>query len=301
VKGSVRESFARGRDGTRLYVRERGTAEAHRREGSAESQGTTIVLCDGLMCDGYIWKYAWDDLTRLHRVVHWNYRGHGRSALPADDSMVDIPALASDLHEVRRHIGDPPVVLVGHSMGCQVVLESYRKRPENVVGMVLICGTPGRVTQTFHGSRLLEQVLPRLISATEKHPELIRAVWSRIPVGVSLKIALWTGEVDRHTIRPDDLLPYLAHVQQVDVRLFLRMLRAAGEHSADDLLPRINVPALVIAGDRDTFTPPYLAESMARALPQGSLMMVHGGTHVVPLEQRDLVDRRIERFVLERS
>ena len=78
------------------------------------------------------------------------------------------------------------------------------------------------------------------------------------------------------------------------------MLRSAGEHSAADLLPRVDVPALVIAGDNDSFTPPRYAEEMAASLPQGELCMVSGGTHVVPLERPEFVRDRIERFLRER-
>jgi pimeloyl-ACP methyl ester carboxylesterase len=82
--------------------------------------------------------------------------------------------------------------------------------------------------------------------------------------------------------------------------MFLRMLRSAGEHSAKDLLPAIDVPVLVLAGDRDSFTPPRYAEEMAAALPKGELLMALGGTHVVPIERRELVRDRVERFLLER-
>jgi pimeloyl-ACP methyl ester carboxylesterase len=62
----------------------------------------------------------------------------------------------------------------------------------------------------------------------------------------------------------------------------------------------VNVPALVIGGDRDTFTPPRYAEELAAALPQGELLMVAGGTHVVPLERKERVSERIEKFLRER-
>src|SRR5580704_11490422 len=64
--------FARAADGTRLFVRARG-------EGSPRA-----ILCDGILCDGFIWKYAWDALAKVLPVAHWHYRGHGRSALPVD-------------------------------------------------------------------------------------------------------------------------------------------------------------------------------------------------------------------------
>ena len=108
-----------------------------------------------------------------------------------------------------------------------------------------------------------------------------------------------TGDVDR-SIRPEDLMPYLKHMVDIDLPMFLRMLQSAGEHSAADLLPNVDVPVLVIAGDRDTFTPPRYAEEMAAALPKGELLMVAGGTHAVPIERHELVRDRVQRFLRER-
>ena len=78
------------------------------------------------------------------------------------------------------------------------------------------------------------------------------------------------------------------------------MLQSAGEHSAAYLLDTIDVPVLVLAGDRDQFTPPVEAEQMAAALPQAELVMLAGGTHVVPIERPELVAERIEAFLRER-
>jgi pimeloyl-ACP methyl ester carboxylesterase len=292
----VRERFAVGRDGTRIYVRSRERASPP----EVEAERLTAVLCDGIACDGFIWKYLWDDLARLVDVAHWHYRGHGRSGLPADPAAVELVDHVRDLAAVRREVGGGPVVLLGHSMGCQVALEHLREHGEGVRGLVLICGAPGRVTHSFKGTDVLAQVLPRLIERVEAHPELTRAIWSRLPPPLALQFALLTGEVDRRSITPEDLMPYMRHMVDIDVLMFLRMLRSAGEHSAADMLPRIHLPALVIGGDRDTFTPPRLAEEMAAALPRGELVMVQGGTHAVPLERKELVRERVERFLRER-
>jgi pimeloyl-ACP methyl ester carboxylesterase len=61
-------------------------------------------------------------------------------------------------------------------------------------------------------------------------------------------------------------------------------------------LPEVNVPVLVVAGERDSFTPPFLAERMVREMPQAELLMVRGGTHVASIEQPELVDGRIREF-----
>lgn len=286
----VRESFASGPDGTRLYVR--------RRRGPAE---VTALLSDGICCDGFIYKYLWDDLARTASVAHWNYRGHGRSAPPADPRQLDVAAHAADLDAVRRHLGDPPVVLVGHSFGTQVALEAYRLRPEGIRAMVFLCGSFGRVTHTFKGTDLLANLLPKLIEVARNHPRVARAIWSRVPPRVAVRIALMTGDVDPRTVNPDDIEPYFWHVAHIDFSMFLEMLAHAGEHSAEDLLPNVDVPVLIVAGDRDSFTPPELSEAMAEIMPRAELVMLPGGTHVAPLEHHELVALKIEKFLGEQG
>jgi pimeloyl-ACP methyl ester carboxylesterase len=260
-----------------------------------------VVFSDGVLCDGFIWKYLWPDLARSYPVVHWHYRGHGRSAAPADPERVDIPTHAADLDTVRHHVGDPPCVLVGHSMGCQVALEAYRLRPERVRGLVLVCGSSGHVTSTFHGVPLLDLILPSLQGVAQKMPHLVRALWSRVPSGLAFNIAMKAREIDPSRVRAEDFLPYLSHMTHVDFPMFLRMLRAAGEHDARDLLPHIEAPVLVVAGDRDTFTPGYLAREMAESIPCAHFVEVPGGTHVAPIEQPEVVGEAIRSFLAELS
>jgi pimeloyl-ACP methyl ester carboxylesterase len=229
-------------------------------------------------------------------VAHWNYRGHGRSAQPADPEAIRVEDHASDLDVVRRHIGDPPVILIGHSFGCQVALEAYRMRPEGIRGLILLCGSSGRVTHTFKNSDVLAQILPRLIATVDAHPHLARALWGHVPAEAAMRIAMLTGEIDAKAMDPRDLLPYLNHMVDIDLPMFLRMLRNAGEHSAADLLPEVKVPVLVVGSDRDSFTPLAASEQMAAAMPKGELLTV-SGTHVAPIEQREMIGARIAQFL----
>jgi pimeloyl-ACP methyl ester carboxylesterase len=75
------------------------------------------------------------------------------------------------------------------------------------------------------------------------------------------------------------------------------MLQAAGDYSAEEFLSSVDVPVLVVAGRSDSFTPYRLAEEMAKALPHSELFPVPSGTHVAPLEQRDLVGKRVCQFL----
>jgi pimeloyl-ACP methyl ester carboxylesterase len=287
---SALESFAVGRDGTRLYVRQHPT--------TALAVGNpTALLCDGLVCDGYIFRYLWDELAELMPVAHFHYRGHGRSGLPVDHDQLDVVAHASDMNAVREHLGDPEVVLVGHSLGTQVCLEALRARPERVRGLVLLCGSFGRITHTFKGSDVLSSVLPNVQEFASRHPRLLRALWARVPVRVALKLGVLTGDIDPSKVRVEDVEPYFRHALHVDFQLFVRMLRAAGEHSAEDLLPQIRVPTLVVAGTKDTFTPPEVSVAMAESIPGARLELIAGGSHILPLEEHERLREVLRDFL----
>lgn len=305
-----REFFVEAVDGTRLYTHVRvlpadlvspaltsSTDPAHSQ--SAHARRPMLVLCDGLCCDGFIYKYLWDDLARLGSVAHFHYRGHGRSELPQDPARIDVAALAHDLLTVIDHLETQDVVLFGHSLGTQVALEAYRRRPEAVRALVLMCGSFGRVTHTFKGSNLLATVLPDLIEWVTRHPKFARALWARVPVNVALRVAGLIGDINIRAVRVEDVAPYFQHVIHVDFEMFLRMLKCAGEHSAEDLLPRVNVPTLVIAGARDTITPPDLSKAMSDAIPNAKLCLLPDGTHVAPLEHRQAVAEAIQSFLNE--
>lgn len=280
-------------DGTRLFLRRMPKRDA----GSPGPAGIRAIFCDGILCDGFIWKYLWNDLAEVCDVAHWHYRGHGRSGAPMDPAQVDIATHARDLSCVRRHLGDPPCVLIGHSMGTQVCLEEWHLFPSKVKGIVLVCGSYGRITHSFRGVPILDRILPKVMDIVDKQPDIARAIWSRVPPEVAFRAALLSRDVDPESIRREDMLPYLRHMTHVDFPMFLRMLRAAGEHSAEAWLSKVDVPVLVVAGEKDTFTPPALSEQMAEQIPNAELLMVQGGTHVAPLEQTELVDTKIKAFI----
>ena len=282
-----RQGFASAQDGTRLFHGVRG-------------EGPAIVLNDGIGCDGFAWKYLQPHLAEAHRTVHWHYRAHGRSGLPVDAAAIDVTAHARDLLSVMDALEIEDAVLVGHSMGTQVALEAYRLAPTRVQGLVLVCGSYGKVTATFHGSDVLKQVLPGILEAVERRKGIARALWGRIPAKLAFHIARLSNEVDSLAIREEDFRPYMEHVSAMDPQVFLAMLRCAGEHTAEDLLPRIGVPTLIVAAERDTFTPPALAEHMAEAIPEAELFMLRGASHAAPIEQPVAIQLRIDKFLRER-
>jgi pimeloyl-ACP methyl ester carboxylesterase len=92
-------------------------------------------------------------------------------------------------------------------------------------------------------------------------------------------------------------MPYLEHIARVDLPLFVEMLAHAGRHSAREILPTIDVPTLVVAGERDNMTPRILSEEMHKSIPGSSLLVVEGGSHTAPIERPHFVNDAVARFL----
>jgi len=98
-----------------------------------------ILFVHGFACSHEDWTFQLDYFSKTHEVVACDLRGHGQTpGRPQECSIEhyggDVAALVNNL-ELRN------VVLVGHSMGCRVVLEAARLVAKRVSALVLIDGS----------------------------------------------------------------------------------------------------------------------------------------------------------------
>ncbi len=258
-----------------------------------------MLLCDGIGCDGYVWRYLREDLSSRF-CLHPHYRGHGRTAPPRDPRRVTIEDLADDVACVLDDALVDRAVIVGHSMGVQVALETYRRHADRVAGLVLVCGAPSHPLRTFRGSDVLDELLPTIQRWIHRVPGVInRFTRLMLPTRLAYEVASRL-EIRRELVEPADFMPYLEGMARIDARLFVAMLSAAAQHSTDDLLPEVRVPSLVIAGSRDGFTPPERSRAMAAAIPGAELLEIPNASHTAPIERPRLVDETIRDFVARR-
>lgn len=95
-----------------------------------------LVFVHGFACDRTDWRAQVDALGSRTTVVAYELPGHGTiRATPAECTIGDYGA---GLARTLRDLALPPAILVGHSLGCRVVLETNRVHPEAVAGLVLV-------------------------------------------------------------------------------------------------------------------------------------------------------------------
>jgi pimeloyl-ACP methyl ester carboxylesterase len=270
--------------------------------GKTRGRFPTLVLCNGLGCATFFWHYMARYFATHTRVLVWDYRGHGDSDAPRSMAELSIEQAADDCATVMDAAGvEGPVVLVGHSMGSQVILEFHRRHRGRVAGLVPLLGTYGKAIHTFFNFSGTRYVFPVAFHLTNWLPAPIRLgtdLVSRAPI--TLPLAGLTGMLKSGMIRPEDWEAYRANMRTLDPRVFMHMARDLGRHTAEDTLSGIRVPTLVIAGDKDIFTPLHCSRHMHGTIPDSELLVVPNGSHGALVEQPELINLRLEKFIQER-
>ena len=98
-----------------------------------------LVFVHGFCCSHEDWFLQIQELKSRFEVVACDLRGHGQT--PARPHELSIENFGGDVAALLSVLGLEKSILVGHSMGCRVVLEAARVAPESVAGLVLIDGS----------------------------------------------------------------------------------------------------------------------------------------------------------------
>lgn len=286
VKGIVRETESF--DGTVIRYSTRG-------------QGPAIVTSNGVANTSTFWHYFEDHFSRQAEVICWDYRGHGRSDVPEDLDTFDIPSYAKDLRAVLDHAGIDQATLVGFSMGAQVILEFWRNDSERVAALVPLNGPCANPFEAFGSAQWFQKAYTDIFNYFIEHPRGLETI------GVPLLMSPVTWplakviEVDRHRCSKGEMDLYFEHIAKMGFANELRALLGMARHSAEDLLPSIDVPTLVIAGEKDGMCPMRLVKRTYRQIKGAELFVVPHGTHAALIEQPDAINFRIEAFLRKNS
>ncbi|HJL18733.1 MAG TPA: alpha/beta hydrolase [Sandaracinaceae bacterium LLY-WYZ-13_1] len=264
-------------------------------------EGPSILLANGLGGSWKAWSHQIHYFQDRYRFVSWDYRGLYRSGAPPDPDAVDVASHARDAIAVMDDAGVEQTAIFGWSMGVQVGLELFRQAPDRVKLLVLINGVAGAPWESAFNVPGLGRLIPRALAFARAVPSVTQRVTERVvqwPETVT-----WAKRVGLagRTLDEDVFAQLAGSFADLDMDLYVHTLERLGEHDARDVLDEIDVPLLVIAGDRDLFTPRIAAEEMIRRVRGAELLVVPGGTHYVAVEYPELVNLRIEKFFRERG
>jgi 3-oxoadipate enol-lactonase len=238
-----------------------------------------VVLSHGLAADLSMWEPQLETLSRSFAVLTYDIRGHGgSSATPGDYSLA---LLAADVLALMDNLGIGRVHYIGLSLG----------------GMI------GQYLGAWHGERLSSLALCATTSDAPKASWTARVLEAR-EIGVAplveAMIDRWVTPAFKRE-QPELIQKLRDMVLGTSLDGYAGCGAAIRDMELAAVIGRIAVPTLVVAGEADTSTPLPVLERIARSIPGAKLLTIPQAAHMPTLEQPQLCNPALERFLLAHS
>lgn len=283
----IRQDYVSASDDTRLFY-------------TAHGEGPAIVCTYGIGSNAVFFRNIVEAFRDRYQVITWDLRGHGLSYFPESLDRLDIPLLASDLIHVLDHLEIDKAILFGHHVGVQITLEALRHDADRASGLVLASGVPAHPLRQAFGRSVEKHLFNAAAAIGMNAPSVVEYLaekLSRSPRWSSATLGRYLGERNGGKT---DFQNYLRHLCRMDAQLVFLLLRAADDHAADDLLSEVRVPTLIVGGMRDRFVPPSEMERLHDRIEGSELLLVRGGGNAVMLEQPELIQLALDKFLRDR-
>lgn len=285
-RAPVVHGYVKSFDGTRLFY-------------SVEGQGKPLIFCYGLVCSSLHWTYQIEHFRKNYQTIWFDYRGHQNSDVPRDMSSLTLDTFAKDLGAVMDELKIPEAVILGHSMGVNVVLEYFHQQPKRVKAMVLANGTPQRPLETLFRNNALQAGFQLLRKAYNKSPELVSLLWKLQKGNPIARTLVKMGGFNPNLTPKEDIDLYVDQVAEMDPAILLNLIENYDRADAVSWLHTVDVPTLLIAGEQDNITPIEQQELMHQLIPTSQLERIRHGSHCPQMDLPELVSLKIERFLAE--
>lgn len=267
------------------------------------ASGRPVALCSGFLCPDTWWYFLAPALADAgYRVLVFHYRGIATSGLPphTPPEAFTVERFAADLRAIVEQEDLDDLVLIGHSMGVQVMLEAYAMLRHRTAGVVALTGPYASAIRTLYDRREVVYVYEMIRRAAALTPKPLlaaywRGIWRHLPFLALGRVVKAFGPRTSDEI----VQSYIEHAAALDPQLVLRITEGMHDHDAMDLLPSIDVPSLVVIGGKDPFSPPRLGHEMADTMPNATLRTVPNGTHGTILEYPEQVNGYVLDFLAE--
>ena len=238
---------------------------AYEDKGDVTSHASPLVLIHGHPFDRTMWHPQIAEFATSRRVIAPDLRGYGAS--PVIPGITPLSSFAEDIAALLDDLGVDAFVLAGLSMGGQIAMECYRQFPHRIRGLVLADTFPA--AETTEGKRTRNAMADRLLQEG---------------------MTGYADEVLYKMIAPYANAEVAAHVHRMMTATAPEGAAAALRGRAErpdyrDLLTTVTVPALVVVGADDEYTPVKDAEAMHTALPDSTLRIIEGAAHLPNLER----------------
>lgn len=241
--------------------------------------GPALLFMHGYTLDHRMWSRQVQGLSSRFRTVVYDVRGFGRSATPVGQTYRH----CDDAAALCEHLGIERVVAIGHSIGGYQALEFAIDKPALVAGYVAVCvSAPNLVPLT---SDLKQMFAAMRKAAREQSIEAAKQIWRN---------ARWfhsAREQSALTLELDQILADYSGWDWTHDNPVKHLVPSVSQR-----LDELDVPALIITGDRDHPHNHSVAGLLLQSLPNAKALRLPRAGHMANMEDPAAVNRAIADF-----
>ena len=257
---------------------------------------TAVVLVHGNIASWRWWLSVLENPPAGCTAYVSDIRGFGDSE--QTEGGYNIEQFAADLDDFVNELALDHIHLVGHSLGAAVALQYAVQYPRKVQKLMLVSPPPADgMTPSMLEDRVIfgmklpilaeNSRLPHIFRSASIHRAILSHVLTRISPGMDHRSKLF-----------GDLVGDASRVSHGTLK---EVIQSLGNWTVKDKLSALDMPVLILWGDRDTVVERAPLERMARDLPHAELVVWEGIGHAPQLERSGCFHALLSEFTAQKT
>jgi len=238
-------------------------------------QAPWVVFSNSLVTDLSIWDVQAAALSERFNILRYDQRGHGKSSV--SDTPLTFDSLGDDVLALLDHFGIETCTFVGLSMGVPTGLRAFDRAPERFTRLVFVDG--------------MARTAPTGAAAWQERIDMVAD--QGMEAFATATAARWLQDDTLNSDKGRALTAMIAATPQAG---FVQCVRALQGYDYWNVLARINVPLLAVAGARDGAIPDAMAKAFG-AVPGAQIETIAKAGHVPNYERPEAFNAVLTAFL----
>lgn len=241
-----------------------------------------IIFIHGFPFDHNMWNNQAEALSLNYFCVSYDIRGLGESSV--GDGQYTMEMLADDLLDIIEKAKLYKPILCGLSMGGYIAQRVVEKNV-NLFSSLILCDTKSAADDNDAKIKRAEGIKKINESGVKK---FVEGFISNCFAEESKSKPIYKETLNRSlSFSPAGVKGCL--------------LAMTGRTDTTEFLSVIKSPVLLICGEKDKLTPPFIMEQMAESIADSELHIIPGAGHITPLEKPEMFNKILKDFLSRRA
>ncbi len=266
--------FIKSFDGNRIYY------------DICRKRGSFLVFLHGWPHNHTVWKKELRYFQKKgYSTVAVDLRGHGKSDKPSRLKDYTFDRFAKDINLIINREKIQDFILIGHSLGGMIGLEMYSLFPKGIKALVLV--------DTIYENPLKHFSFIRHLHLTPLTEHVLKFILESDKIRKKHFPYVDFSKFKDHS----DFFYWMKGAKETPMKSVLSCLEEMVEFNRKDVLKKIEVPTLIIEGEKDRRIPLDSAKVMAKKIKGAELKIIKGASHDVDIRRPNEVEHTILDFL----